>query len=94
MDSPNSVAEMCAPAKIFIGGALVTTLFVVFFRPSIMSMVIHGVTVAIWTVFLEFLCQNKMEGSAWFMLVVPTFLTFVIVVLYLVINARSAPRNA
>lgn len=67
----SSISKLCTPAMVYFFLSLIGLAMSAFSRFNLMSLVIKGFFILLWTWFLNFLCRKGYKMISWFILALP-----------------------
>lgn len=83
--------RLCAPAFLYVFFSLVFTVGLSLYSVDLSSILIHLFTVATWTFFLQYLCQNNFTNLSWILLILPLVGVFVFLMIYIYLLHYATP---
>ena len=66
-----SLARLCEPAKLYLVLSLIFLLVGIFTKMHALTLIIKGIFVVVWTVVLNWMCQNGLKFVSWFLVLLP-----------------------
>lgn len=84
-----SVADMCTPAKLYIGISLLLPLVLTVVEVSVTSLLINIIIVLFWAGLLAYLCDKGFPGVSWMLLIIPFGGVFVFLILYMYLLSKA-----
>ena len=70
------VSELCTPAMIYFLISAITLIISIFTNFNIMSLLIKGFFIIVWSIFLNYLCSKGYKIVSWVLLILPFFVMF------------------
>lgn len=64
-------SDLCTPAMIYFVISIITLVISIFSNFNIMSTVIKGIFIMLWSWFLNFLCSKGYTIVSWILVIVP-----------------------
>lgn len=83
--------NFCPPSILFLLFSISFTILLALVHINLFSMIIHLFVVFLWTFLLEYLCENKLIGMSWLLLIVPLVSIFFFLLSYIYILKHSIP---
>jgi hypothetical protein len=87
-----SISSLCTPAFIYVVIAIISLLFSIG-TSSVMSLIVQGFFVLLWTWFLNFLCSKGYTGISWFLVIIPYVLGFLVFLFAYDVIANAAKNG-
>ena len=72
--------SICSPALLYLFIGIIAIISMIYSKTNMQTIAMQGLFVAIWTLFLNFLCSKGHEGISWFLVILP----FVVMALFIV----------
>jgi len=72
--------KLCTPAQIYLFLALLSCVFALFNRMKFWTIILKLVFAFLWTFLLSYICSLGYQGLAWFLVLLPYILIFLIMV--------------
>lgn len=70
------ISELCTPAMIYFLISAITLIISIFTNFNIMSLLIKGFFIIVWSIFLNYLCSKGYKIVSWVLLILPFFVMF------------------
>ena len=70
------ISELCTPAMIYFLISAITLIISIFTNFNIMSLIIKGFFIIVWSIFLNYLCSKGYKIVSWVLLILPFFVMF------------------
>lgn len=67
----SSISKLCTPAMLYFFLSVIALAMSAFSKFNLMSLVIKGFFILLWTWFLNFLCKKGYKLISWFILALP-----------------------
>ena len=71
-----NISELCTPAMIYFLFSAISLVMSAFTNFNIMSIIIKGVLLLIWTWFLNYLCSKGYIVLSWILILLPFLMMF------------------
>ena len=84
-----SVADMCTPAKLYIGISLLLPIVLSVVEVNLTSLLVHIIIVLFWAGLLAYLCDKGFPGISWMLLIIPLGGVFVFLILYMYLLSKA-----
>ena len=75
-DIKTNLGNLCLPAKIYLGFAVITYIFISVGSFSILSLLLNILFFGFWTFILNWICSKGYEKVSWILVVFPLFVYF------------------
>ena len=69
-------SKLCSPAMIYFVLSVIALMMSVFTSFNIMSLVIKGFFIIVWSLFLNYLCKSGFTAISWILVLLPLILFF------------------
>jgi hypothetical protein len=69
-------SKLCTPAMIYFVLSVIALMMSVFTSFNIMSLVIKGFFIIVWSFFLNYLCKSGFTAISWILVLLPLILFF------------------
>ena len=69
-------SKLCTPAMIYFVLSVIALMMSVFTSFNIMSLVIKGFFIIVWSLFLNYLCKSGFTAISWILVLLPLILFF------------------
>jgi hypothetical protein len=82
------MSSICAPALVYLIFSILAILYMVYDHYSAGSVLVKVIFIAIWTWFLNILCEKGFEPLSWFLVLLP-FILFILFILIILHNIKK-----
>ena len=66
--------KLCIPSILYLVLSITSIIPMFLYKIKISAIIVHCIVVAIWTWFLNFLCNKNLEGLSWFLVILPSII--------------------
>lgn len=92
-NSSMSMSSLCTPALVYAVIAVITLIIGAFFEFKPLTLIVKLLFEMLWTLFLNFLCNQGYTGISWFLVLFPLILLLVSAVIMFEVIARGDAKN-
>ena len=85
-----TLTKLCTPVHVYLGISLVLTILASLVKLSFISAAIHLVVIFLWSFFLSYLCEQKLTGLSWFLVIFPLLMLGVFMYGYYQLNNEAS----
>ena len=71
------ISQLCTPSMVYFVLSLIGLLINVFKSFNIVSLVVKGFFVVVWSWFLNYLCSKGYATVSWLLVLLPLFIIFI-----------------
>ena len=84
--------NLCTPAKIYFGIAVIASIFALFRGISFGAVLIKLIFAFVWTFILGWLCKKGYSYISWFLVLLPFVLLFAIISMVMISQKKKGKR--
>ena len=87
-------SKLCTPAMIYFVLSVITLVIGVFTNFHILSLLIKGLFILVWTWFLNYLCKKGYSVISWILVILPFLMMFGVIAMAMEVVKGSVKKTA